>query len=106
MTPAGGSEEANGQPQKPAEEQDSESAPLLDHEDTERGNEDNGGNRPSISAKTGESCRKMGRWLLKNRMVVAIITLLIGGFIGLCIYFGGMRKRTEDFWRGGSAHPL
>ena len=106
MTPTGGAEESNGQAKKPAEEQDSESAPLLNHEDAEGGNENNGGNRPSISVKTREFCRKFGRWLLNNRMVVAIVTLLIGGFIGLCIYFGGMRKRTEDFWRGGSAHPL
>ena len=31
---------------------------------------------------------RMGRWISRNRMVVAILFLLLGGFIALCIYLG------------------
>lgn len=88
MSSANNTEVANGQSKIPAQEHDSERAPLLDHD----GSGDTAGNDGNAKAagNTQRYLRKSGRWLLKNRMVVAIITLLIGGFVALCVYFGGM----------------
>ena len=94
MSSTNQSDAANGRSKKPAQEHDSESAPLLDHDGPEDGHEDDGGSQPTMSEKTRRWLGKVGRWLLKNRMVLAIVTLLIGGFIALCVYFGGMRKNT------------
>ncbi len=88
MSSANNTEVANGQSKIPAQEHDSESAPLLDHDGSEHVGGDDG--NAKAAGKTQRYLRKSGRWLLKNRMVVAIITLLIGGFIALCVYFGGM----------------
>lgn len=84
------SEVANGRAKKPAGEQDSENTPLLAHDDPEQGYRNDSNSQPTISEKTQGFFRKAGRWLLKNRMVAAIITLLLGGFIALCVYVGGM----------------
>lgn len=88
MSSANNTEVANGQSKIPAQEHDSERAPLLDHD----GSGDVGGNDGNTKAagSTQRYLRKSGRWLLKNRMVVAIITLLVGGVIALCVYYGGM----------------
>ena len=78
---------------RPAAARDSEDAPLLaddttsDHGDGARNVGDQGHDR-KFSTYLG----KFGRWVLKNRMVVAILCLLLGGFIALCVYLGGKKK--------------
>lgn len=87
MSSANNTEVANGQPKTPAQEHNSERAPLLNHDGSGHVGEHDG------NAKAGNMqryFRKSGRWILKNRMVVGVIALLIGGFIALCVYFGGM----------------
>ena len=72
-----------------------EDAPLLaddaasddEHETGDAGNQ-SAGHPPSHGSLRG-SLTRFGRWILKNRMVVAILCLLLGGFIALCVYFGG-----------------
>jgi len=88
MSSANNSEVANVQSKVPAQEHDSESAPLLNHDGSEHLEGHDGDAKTAGNTQT--YLRKAGRWLLKNRMVVAIIALLIGGFIALCVYFGGM----------------
>ena len=77
----------------PTAARDNEDAPLLaddtasDHGDdgvTNVGDHDH-------DRKASNSFGNFGRWILRNRMVVAILCLLLGGFIALCIYFGGKR---------------
>ncbi len=87
MNSANNAEVANGQSKNPAQENDSESAPLLDHDGLGHVGGHDGSAKPG---NTQRYLRMSGRWILKNRMVVAIIALLIGGFIALCVYFGGM----------------
>lgn len=88
MSSANDVEVANGQTKKPAQEHDSESAPLLDQDGSEHHRE--GEDSANASGKMRGYLRTVGRWILRNRMVVALITLLFGGFIGLCVYFGGV----------------
>ena len=77
----------------PTPARDSEDAPLLaddtasDHGESARDVDDHDHDR-KFSTYFGN----LGRWILRNRMVVAILCLLLGGFIALCIYFGGKRK--------------
>ena len=74
---------------KPSDERDEEDAPVL----TEEHNSDHG----DIADNSGKQrdrrnssyFRIVARWTLRNRMVVAILALLLGGFVALCIYFGG-----------------
>ena len=75
---------------QPTAARDNEDAPLLaddtasDHGDGARdiGDHDHG-------RKFSTYFKNFGRWILRNRMVVTILCLLFGGFIALCIYFGG-----------------
>lgn len=77
----------------PTAARDNEDAPLLaddaasDHGDGPRDVGDHDHDR-KFSTYFGS----FGRWVLRNRMVVAILCLLLGGFIALCIYLGGKRK--------------
>lgn len=77
----------------PASARENEDAPLLaddtasDHGDSTRNVGDQGHDR-KFSTYFG----KFGRWILKNRMVVAILCLLLGGFIALCVYLGCKKK--------------
>ena len=81
---------------QPTAARDNEDAPLLaddtasDHGDDARNVDDHDHERDR--SKSSTYFRKSGRWILRNRMVVAILCLFLGGFIALCIYFGGKRK--------------
>ena len=87
----------NGRAKKQSRESDSENAPLLDHSGWERDDAKNGERRPNMSEKMRNYFARIGQWLLKNRMVASLIALLLGGFIALCIYFGGMFSNARPF---------
>lgn len=69
-----------------------EDAPLL-ADDTANGDADSEtGNDLEGGAKQGKVRSWMTsawNWLLNNAMVVAIILLLLGGLVALCVYFAG-----------------
>ena len=72
-----------------------EETPILANDDSgyngEDGNHGEEASRwQSASKKARQGFERIGRRLWRNRMVVAIILLLLGGFIALCVYFGGM----------------
>ena len=72
---------------------DSEQAPLLaddapDRDDDSVGSDGGGGN--SKRERVHSWLTKAWHWLSNNIMVVAIILLLIGGIIALCVYFAGV----------------
>ena len=74
-----------------------EDAPLLANDATN-------GDADSDNAEDLEAGSKQGKirswlisawnWFLNNLMVVAIILLLLGGLIALCVYFAGGSDRT------------
>ena len=72
-----------------------EDAPLLaggaaSDDDHESGHSaDQAPGKSTRRASLRDYLARSGRWILKNRMVVAILCLLLGGFIALCVYFGG-----------------
>lgn len=72
-----------------------EDAPLLADDaasDDEHGSgnaENQTAGQPATHGSLRDYPVRFGRWILKNRMVVAILCLLLGGFIALCVYFGG-----------------
>ena len=78
---------------KPAAEQDNEDAPLLAN-DTAPDHGEEAGNTENHSGGRNLSryLNNLRRWMVRNRLVVAILCLLLGGFIALCIYFGGKKK--------------
>ena len=84
---------------KPAVER--EDAPLLaddaasDDEHESRNVESQTNSQPTTRRSLRTYLTRFWRWILKNRMVVAILSLLLGGFIALCIYFGG--ESTDNF---------
>lgn len=86
---------------EPAVDRDSEDAPLLVNDASTHHNE-NGSLDGEASGKTGNGkrmtgwLRGTGRKLWKNRMVVAIVLLLLGGFIALCVYFGGTSTSHDE----------
>lgn len=81
---------------RPAGGRDNEDAPLLangaaaddGHRLDDAGNQD-GAPKSSTHRSFRSYLVSSGRWVLRNRMIVAILCLLLGGFIALCIYFGG-----------------
>ena len=80
---------ADGQ-QKPTSRYDDESDPLL-ADAQENGDVD--GDFPaqkSTVSKVPGWFRRAARKLWSNRMIVAIILLLIGGLTALCVFFGGV----------------
>ena len=81
---------------RPAAERDNEDAPLLANgaaSDDEQAFDNAGTEDDAQKSSPHRSFRSYlassGRWVLRNRMVVAILCLLFGGFIALCVYFGG-----------------
>ncbi|KAL8831777.1 MAG: hypothetical protein Q9191_000663 [Dirinaria sp. TL-2023a] len=73
---------------------DGEDTPILANGDSGHDGEDGNPREEassweSVSGEVRRWSKRIGRKLWKNRMVVAIILLLLGGFIALCIYFGG-----------------
>ena len=65
-----------------------EDAPLLADDsanDVESDSED-GANRDQ---QDGNWPRKLWQWISSNLMILAIILLLIGGIVALCVYFAG-----------------
>ena len=87
-----------------------EDAPLLaddaasDDEHESRNVENQTASQPTTPRSFRNYLTRFGRWILKNRMVVSILCLLLGGFIALCIYFGG--ESTDDFLTGILIHDL
>ena len=87
---------------KPAPEHDSEDAPMLTNDNSSNDREDGSLDDEASGRKTAGSrarrwFRRVGRRLWRNRMVVAIILLLLGGFIALCVYFGGTLHESLHF---------
>lgn len=60
---------ADGQAKKAAPDRDSENAPLLNGDRSEHPYGEDVEDQPSKSKKTRGSFKKLGLWLLKNRMV-------------------------------------
>lgn len=85
---------------KPASGYVGEDTPILANDNSGHNGED--GN-PREESSGWESASKnarrwskgIGRRLWRNRMVVAIILLLLGGFIALCVYFGVIYNRSK-----------
>lgn len=78
---------------KPAAGGSREDAPLLaddaaDDIESDGGEAANG--EISNKEKAGAWFQKGWHWILNNLMVVAIILLLLGGVVALCVYFAGM----------------
>ena len=77
---------------QPASGRDSEQAPLL-ADDAPNGDDDSdvddGVEGDSKQGRVRSWLTKAWHWLLSNLMAVAIIVLLLGGIIALCVYFAG-----------------
>ena len=71
----------------PAPKRDSEEAPLLDGAgDDENETHDN----DSKNKRTSTWLQISWHWFQRNRAIVALILLLLGGLVALIVYFAGM----------------
>lgn len=86
---------------KPAAGGSREDAPLLaddaaDDIESDGGEAANG--EISNKEKAGAWFQKGWHWILNNLMVVAIVLLLLGGVVALCVYFAGMFHAAAGMW--------
>ena len=76
---------------KAASARDNEDAPLLADDAPNEDIEANAVEEPTTKReKTKRWFQKAGHWIWSNKMVLALVLLLIGGIITVVVYFTGM----------------
>ena len=76
---------------KAASAHDNEDAPLLADDAPNEDVEANAVEEPATKGeKTKRWLQKAGHWTWSNKMILALVLLLIGGIITVVVYFAGM----------------